>query len=309
MNHLMRLQDGYSTNSAGKIDKNLVRSVTMITGDPDMQTDDRDSARSSVPLLRDRVERVLFAQDSFQGQIIELVVGLLIFVICALFVWESLEISAATHRILSMVEWAITLVFLIEYLVRLWARRFSVRYIFSPMAIIDLLACLPLFWPGSHMQFVRLLRMFRVLRLFRLAQSRNFFFGQITDDHLLVLRIMFTVFCLVFITGGMVYEAEHAANPAFGTLFDGLYFALVSLTTVGFGDLTPVSWQGRLITMGMILAGVLIIPWQLTSLARQIVRADKKKNVTCTRCGLQEHDPDASHCKACGEVVYQEYTG
>ena len=281
----------------------------MIAGDSEMEPVDRQSAGNSTLPLRERVERTLFAQDSFEGQIVELVVGVLIILICALFVWESLDVSPAMHRILGRVEWAITLVFLIEYMVRLWARRLSLRYILSPMAIIDFLACLPLFWPGSHMQFVRLLRMFRILRLFRLAQSRNFFFGQITDDHLLVLRIMFTVFCLVFITGGMVYEAEHAMNPAFANLFDGLYFALVSLTTVGFGDLAPVSWQGRLITMGMILAGVLIIPWQLTSLARQIVRADKKKNVTCTRCGLQEHDPDASHCKACGEVVYQEYAG
>jgi voltage-gated potassium channel len=274
-----------------------------------MQTGDRHSAPSSGSVLRERVERILFAQDSFSGKIIELVVGLLIVVICALFVWDSLAVSDTTHKMLGRVEWAITLLFLIEYLVRLWARRFSWRYILSPMAIIDLLACLPLFWTGSHVQFMRLLRMFRVLRLFRLAQSRNFFFGQITDDHLLVLRIMFTVFCLVFITGGMVYEAEHVANPAFGNMFDGLYFALVSLTTVGFGDLAPVSWQGRLITMGMILAGVLVIPWQLTSLARQIVRTKDKKNVTCTRCGLQEHDPDASHCKACGEVIYQEYAG
>ena len=83
-----------------------------------MQTGDRHSAQGSGPVLRERVERILFAQDSFVGQIIELVVGVLIVVICALFVWESLEVSEATHRILGRVEWAITLVFLIEYLVR-----------------------------------------------------------------------------------------------------------------------------------------------------------------------------------------------
>ncbi|MBD3869116.1 MAG: ion transporter [Acidobacteria bacterium] len=258
---------------------------------------------------REQIDRYLSEPDSVPGRVVELVVGFLILGICGLFVWQSFPVSPKTERILSAVEWWVTLVFLLEYLLRLWAKGFSVQYILSPMAIIDLLACVPLLWPGSHMQFLRILRVFRILRLFRLVQSRNFFFGQITADHLMVLRILFTVFCLVFITGGLVFEAEHPENPGFQTLFDGLYFAIVSLTTVGFGDLIPVSWEGRFLTMGMILAGVLIIPWQLTTLARQIVRHETKRDIICARCGLQGHDPDASHCKACGVVIYQEYDG
>lgn len=258
---------------------------------------------------REQIDRILSEQDSIPGRVVEMVVAFLILGICGLFVWQSFPVSPRTGRILSVVEWWVTLLFVLEYLVRLWAKRFSLRYMLTPMALIDLLACLPLFWPGSHMQFLRILRVFRILRLFRVVQSRDFFFGRITKDHLMVLRILFTVFCLVFITGGLVFEAEHPENPEFDTLFDGLYFAIVSLTTVGFGDLIPVSWQGRLLTMVMILAGVLIIPWQLTTLARQIVRHGTKKEITCRRCGLQSHDPDASHCKACGEVIYQEYNG
>ena len=258
---------------------------------------------------REQIDRILSEQDTGPGRIVELIVGCLIVAVCGLFIWQSFPISPRTARILSILEWWITLVFLVEYLVRLWAKGFSLRYMMTPMAIIDLLACLPLFWPGSHMQFVRILRIFRVLRLLRLVQSRDFFFGRITSDHFMVLRILFTVFCLVFITGGLVYEVEHGQNPGFRTLFDGLYFAIVSLTTVGFGDLTPVSWQGRLLTMGMILAGVLLIPWQLTTRARQIVRHGTKKDITCRQCGLRGHDPDASHCKACGQVIYQEYDG
>ena len=258
---------------------------------------------------RKQIDRYLSEPDTVPGRILELVVAFLILGICGLFVWQSFPVGPRTERILSAVEWWVTFVFAVEYLLRLWAKRFSVLYILSPMAIIDLLACLPLFWPGSHMQFLRILRVFRILRLFRLVQSRNFFFGRITGDHLMVLRILFTVFCLVFITGGLVFEAEHPENPRFATLFDGLYFAIVSLTTVGFGDLIPVSWEGRFLTMGMILAGVLVIPWQLTTLARQIVRHETKRDFTCDRCGLQGHDPDASHCKACGKVIYQEYDG
>ena len=114
----------------------------------------------------------------------------------------------------------------------------------TPFAIVDLIAILPIFLPESHFQFVRLLRLFRVLRMLRLVREREFFFGDVTESHLQVLRILFTISCLVFITGGLIFEIESKVNPAFATLFDGLYFAVVSLTTVGFGDLAPISWQG-----------------------------------------------------------------
>ena len=150
-----------------------------------------------------------------------------------------------------------------------------------------------------------------MLRLLRLFESRKFFFGEVRPDHLIVMRILIIVFCIVFITGGLVYELEQAANPdtKFRTMFDGIYFAVVTLTTVGYGDLTPTVWQSQAATMIMIMTGVVVIPWQLTNLARTLLEERNKVEVTCTHCGLQQHDRDASHCKACGNLIYQEYDG
>ena len=92
-------------------------------------------------------------------------------------------------------------------------------------------------------------------------------------------------------------------------MFDGIYFAVVTLTTVGYGDLTPETMQGQLVTMVMILTGVVIFPWQLTNLARALLENRNKLDVTCSHCGLQRHEADASHCKACGFLIYQEYAG
>jgi voltage-gated potassium channel len=98
-------------------------------------------------------------------------------------------------------------------------------------------------------------------------------------------------------------------TEGFETMFDALYFSVVTLTTVGFGDVTPVSVGGRAVTMMMIIIGVLVIPWQLTNLARTVVMEGNKIRSTCAHCGLRYHDPDASHCKHCGHLVYVETDG
>lgn len=256
--------------------------------------------------LRKRIDWYLNQPASTAGEVIESVVSLLILAICALFVLSTLDLSAGTMRVVRGIEYAITVIFLIEYLVRWWTKGFSILYLFTPMALIDAAAILPLF-VGSHLQLLRLLRFFRLLRL---VQSRRFFFGEVTPEHLIVLRIVFTVVCLVFVTGGTLYELESPDHPeTWPSLFDGIYFAVVTLTTVGFGDMTPHTLAGKIVTMVMILVGVLMIPWQLTTLARRVLFRLGKVRTTCEHCGLTGHDPDASHCKSCGHVIYQEYEG
>ena len=258
--------------------------------------------------LQDKVNSWLNDQSTIPGRVSELVVGVLIILACSLYLVESSPIHPDLLEALQWVELVITIIFVIEYLVRWWAKDFSVRYLLTPMAVIDLIAILPVFIPAKHFQFVRVLRMFRILRLLRLVQRQEFFFGQVTTAHLMVLRILLTVFCLVFVTGGIVYEFEHETNPAIGSIFDAIYFAIVTLTTVGFGDISPITWPGRVVTVIAILAGVLILPWQLTNLISTIVRETNKIDTICKACGLRYHDPDASHCKSCGTLIYQEYT-
>ncbi|MDH3744132.1 MAG: potassium channel family protein [Acidobacteriota bacterium] len=259
--------------------------------------------------FRERVDWYLNEPASTAGRAIEVVVGALILAICALFILSTLDLPAGTMKLIGILETGITVIFLVEYLVRWWAKGFSLLYLVSPMALIDGAAILPLFL-GPQLQLVRVLRLLRFFRLLRLVQSRKFFFGEVTPEHLIVLRIVFTVVCLVFVTGGTLYELEHEAHPeTWPTLFDGIYFAVVTLTTVGFGDMTPHTLAGKIVTMVMILVGVLMIPWQLTTLARRVLFRLGKVRTTCERCGLTGHDPDASHCKSCGHIIYQEYEG
>ena len=101
---------------------------------------------------------------------------------------------------------------------------------------------------------------------------------------------------------------EGGVNEKVNSFGDAFYFTVVALTTVGFGDISPVSEAGRWVTVLMILSGIILIPWQLSRIAKEWVLS-KKKEIACPTCGLKYHDLDASHCKSCGQVIFQEYEG
>jgi voltage-gated potassium channel len=154
--------------------------------------------------------------------------------------------------------------------------------------------------------FLRVLRVVRVLRFYRFTRDEEFFFGTVSGGALRAVKLLLTVLVVLFVSAGLFYTAEVRANPDVRHFGDAFYFVVITLSTTGFGDIVPVTSAGRWVTVASILAAIILIPWQ----AGKIVRAwtsDDEVPVTCPNCGLTGHDPDASHCKACGHVIYQEY--
>jgi voltage-gated potassium channel len=147
-----------------------------------------------------------------------------------------------------------------------------------------------------------------VFRFLRFIKDPHFFFGNVTYYGLKVLRLVFTVFIIFFISAGLFFYVEHTVNPSLSNFGDAFYFTVVTLTTVGFGDITPMSQGGKMVTVLMILSGIILIPWQAGQIIREWVHV-RKKHRPCPKCGLQYHDPDATHCKHCGHVVFQESEG
>lgn len=264
--------------------------------------------------VRDAVRFYLLDHRTALGKTID--VGLLVLNLAfvALFVVETYPVAERADDLLWTLEVAIAAVFLVEYVLRLYGARDRVAELFSPYTMVDLVAILPTIVvfvaPLSagvlNIGFLRVVRVIRVLRFYRFTRDAEFFFGTVSDNLLRAMKLLLTVLVLFFVSAGLFYSAEQAVNPTVETFGDAFYYTVVTLTTVGFGDIVPVTPAGRWVTVASIVAGIIVIPWQAGKIVREW-RSREKVNVTCPNCGLAYHDADASHCKACGHVVYQEY--
>lgn len=252
-------------------------------------------------ITRENTEFYLKDLQTPLGKIINIAIVILVMMSSGIFVAQTYQISESIRFVLNIVDTLIVTIFAAEYLLRLWSAKNRIYYIFSFYSIIDLIAILPFFMGTIDISYIRLLRWFRILRLIRYI-DRKFLFGNITtEDGAIYTRIFFTLFAIIFIYSGLIYQVEHPVNPqVFTTFVDAIYFSIVTMTTVGFGDVTPVSQIGRLLTVLMILTGIALIPWQVGDLIKRIIKTANEVETICSGCGLDLHDEDAKFCKICG---------
>jgi len=239
------------------------------------------------------------------GKTFDLVVIALIFIMCGVFVLETYDLPESVMKVVKQVELVITIIFIIEYLLRFWVAQNKLKHFFHIYSLIDLAAIIPIFFAQQHFQVIRVFRALRIMRLTRFLDNPHFFFGSIKPIHLIIFRIIYIMIAIVFVSAGLIFYAEHKINPEnFSTFFDGVYFSVVTLTTVGFGDIAPVSTYGKIITMCIIISGIVFIPWQVRNLIAHSIDSMSKMSLACTECGLDYHDRDATHCKHCGSKIH-----
>lgn len=253
-------------------------------------------------------DKIAFYLDDFTtklGLIINLSILGVIFLSLLVFVVETYPLSNQFQIYLHRIDLVILVIFSCEYLIRFWCAENKILFLISLLSIIDLIAIIPLLIGFLDVRFIRIFHGFRILRLIRFFNFELFIFKLKTEDNIIFARIILTLFSLIFINSGLIYQIEHNLNPEeFSNFFDALYFSVVTMTTVGFGDITPLSDGGKLVTLLMIFSGILLIPWQLGELIKQLVKtANETKNQmdkVCSNCGLSLHDTDANFCKICG---------
>jgi len=254
------------------------------------------------------------------GKIIDIFIIFLNLFICAIIVVETYSVSEATVQLLWTVEVIIVLFFIIEYGARLYAAKSRLKQLVDIYSIIDLIAILPTismlvlphFDISFNIGFIKLIRSFRIFRIFRFLRftaDPDFFFGSITVQLLKVIRLFLTILMIFFISSGLFFYVESDLNPSVNNFGDAFYFTVVALTTVGFGDIIPRTYAGKWVTILMIFSGIILIPWQISRIVKEWMRMATKKEIICPGCGLRYHDEDASHCKSCGHVIFQEYDG
>ncbi len=261
-------------------------------------------------------EKIQFYFDDLEtsiGKLVDLSIIFLILILCITFVLSTYEKNypKSFADTIDYIEYTIIGIFTVEFLLRLWVAENKLKFLLNIYTIIDILAILPTLFTLSNLEFVRIfrvLRVFRVLRFLRYLRDENFFFGKIRDNELIIVRIIFTLLAILFVSSGFIYFQEHdAVDSKIKTFFDAVYFSVVTMTTVGFGDVVPVTEGGKIITLMMIISGVIFLPWQIGTLIKKFALSLNKINVVCKKCGLKQHDRDAVHCKACGNIIYQVY--
>ncbi|ELS02199.1 Ion transport protein [Xenococcus sp. PCC 7305] len=249
-------------------------------------------------------EKVAYYLDDIEtpiGLTANLVILGLILLSLVIFVTETYPIGDSLAQILHLVDLGILVIFTIEYSCRFWSSENKARFFFSGFSLIDLIAIFPLVFGVMDIRFIRIFRWFRLLRIIRFWRLETKILGIETEDALAFAKIFLTLFSLIFIYAGLIFQVEspfHQGN--LNNFFDAFYFVVVTMTTVGYGDVTPLSEAGKAMTLMMISTGVLFIPWQLRELVGQFQKNTNVVQKQCRNCNLSRHDIDANFCKQCG---------
>lgn len=264
---------------------------------------------------RERLAVVIFGTSTPAGRAFDVALLLLIVASVLAVMLESVEaIGTRFGTTLRVLDWVFTVLFLAEYSVRIWVARHRMRYVFSFFGIVDLLSILPSFLglvvSGAHsllvIRVLRLLRIFRVLKVMRMLGEANQLLQALRASAAKITVFMGAVFTIVVIMGATMHLVEGAEN-GFTSIPRGMYWAIVTMTTVGYGDIAPSTVLGQAIAAALMLLGygILAVPTGIVS--AEYVQAVREHGddaapepVTCQECGAAGHPDDANFCRVCG---------
>jgi voltage-gated potassium channel len=258
---------------------------------------------------RQRVHTVIFEADTPGGKAFDVALFLAILASITIVCLDTVEPIAKEYgRLLFWGEWFFTGLFTIEYVLRLLCVRRPLRYARSFFGIVDLLSVLPtwLTLAGGGPQALLLVRAFRLLRIFRVFKLGRFVSeATVLRRALLQSRAKVTVFLstvlvIVVVTGAALYLVE-GKDSGFSSIPQSMYWAIVTLTTVGYGDVAPVTPLGKALAAVLMLLGYSLIIVPTGILAAGLARAERETSTqACPSCMAEGHDRDAIHCKRCG---------
>jgi len=270
--------------------------------------DQPDTSRPQAP-WRERLHEIIFEADTPLGKVFDVAVLVAIFLSVLAVMLESVtDVREHYGPLLRGVEWFFTILFTIEYVLRLISVRRPLRYATSFLGIVDLLAIVPtylsLFVAGTQSLLVirslRLLRIFRVLKVARFLHEVTALTTAIRNTRVKIAVFLMAVLTIVLIMGSAMYVIEGEAG-GFTSIPRGMYWAIVTVTTVGYGDIAPKTVLGQVVAAVAMVLGysLIIIPTGIFSM--ELVEAARKKVNTqnCPECLREGHDKDAVYCKFC----------
>lgn len=271
-----------------------------------METEFKEHAASG---WQKKVYEVVFEAETPAGRVFDItLISLILLSVFAVFLESVRGVREVFGPELYAAEWTFTILFTIEYILRLVSVRRPLRYVFSFYGLVDLLAILPtyisLFFPGT--QYLLVIRILRLLRIFRILKLTSYISeGRVISTALRASRQKITVFLvailsIVTVVGSLMYVVEGEEN-GFTDIPTSIYWAIVTLTTVGYGDLSPKTGLGKFLASMVMIMGYGIIAVPTGIVTGELIRASKPASTqVCPECHAEPHDLDAIHCKYCG---------
>ncbi len=263
---------------------------------------------------RQRLHGIIYESATPAGKLFDIT---LLFLILSSIIVVILDSSSHLHEsygnLFNKLEWGFTILFTIEYILRLVCVKKPWRYVFSFLGLIDLLAIIPgylsIFFAGSEsllvLRALRLLRIFRIFKLAHFLSEIQFLKVAIKGSMRKISIFMLVVLTLVVIMGSVMHLVEGGKN-GFNSIGDSIYWAIVTITTVGYGDISPVTPLGKFIASLIMLMGygIIAVPTGIITTEMALaMRKKKQQQQACPSCGSEGHDSNAEYCKFCGEKL------
>ena len=266
--------------------------------------------------LRGKVHNIIFEANTFWGKFFDISLLILIIVSIAVLFLESVEsFNIVYYKLFYNIEWLLTIMFTIEYLARLYAVKKPLKYATSFYGVIDLLAILPsyleFFITGSHfflvLRVMRLLRIFRIFKLVRFMDERNTLAYSLRKSWPKISYFLFFILLTVCVIGTVMYliEGGHPSS-GFRNIPVSIYWCIVTLTTVGYGDISPVTPLGQFLASAIMIMGYSIIAVPTGIVTAEISKHknnEEMQSEVCQYCSEENHLPDAKYCHQCGHSL------
>lgn len=268
---------------------------------------------------REQLHEIIYEADTPLGKLFDIILVFLILISIVFVMLDSVSsIDKVYHDILYFGEWVITIFFTLEYIARIITVKKPGKYIFSFYGIIDFLSTIPLylsfFFVGSSallaLRAIRLLRIFRILKITRYVGEANKLKSAMLNSRVKIFVFLFTVIIIAVISGTLMYLIEGEEN-GFTNIPVSVYWCIVTLTTVGFGDIAPATAFGQLLA-----SFIMILGYGIIAVPTGIVSAEYSKSMSgnyvhvntqsCRNCGEDKHKDDSNYCDQCGEPLHKE---
>lgn len=266
---------------------------------------------------KDRIHEIIFEADTPEGKAFDVALIIIILASVVVAMIETVPIVKSQYgKALYGLEWLFTVLFIIEYVFRIYSSRKPKTYIFSFFGIIDFLSILPVFLSFIFIdsqsliiiRSIRLLRIFRVLKLVNLILESMVLWRAIKRSRAKITVFLLFLIIHVLVFGSVMYLVEHQVNSGFENIPQSVYWAIVTLTTVGYGDIAPMTVIGKFIASIVMISGYAVIAVPTGIITSEVIKSGTNSDISkasntqvCRYCAKGNHDLDAVYCKYCGE--------